>query len=74
MGKTIAHVICATGDEHEDAANARLIAAAPDLGALHLLYSDLDCDFGDVAGCRGVGGPPCRGCTIRNTLSQAGLL
>lgn len=74
MGKTVAHIYCTKGDEAEDAANARLIAHAPDLGALLLLYSDMDCDFGAVAGCGGVGTPPCRGCTIRDTLISAGLL
>lgn len=30
-GKTVARIYCTKGDEAEDAANARLIAAAPDL-------------------------------------------
>jgi hypothetical protein len=74
FGKTIAHLYCTKGDEQEDAANARLIAKAPDLGALLLMYSDLDCDFGALAGCGGIGIPPCRGCIIRKTLTEAGLL
>ena len=31
MGKTIAHIYCTNGMEEEDASNARLIAAAPEL-------------------------------------------
>lgn len=31
MGKTVAHIYCTKGDESADAANAALIAAAPDL-------------------------------------------
>lgn len=31
MGKTVAHIYCTNGDEIADKANARLIAAAPDL-------------------------------------------
>lgn len=45
MGKTIAHVYCTRGDEEADAANARLIAAAPDcLGALRDLLARFDPD------------------------------
>ncbi len=73
-GKTIAHIYCTKGYEIEDAANARLIAHVHELGQLLLMYADLTCDFGAVAGCGGVGTPPCRGCTIRNTLTSAGLL
>jgi len=31
MGKTIAHIYCTAGDEAADEANARLIAAAPEM-------------------------------------------
>jgi hypothetical protein len=40
MGKTVAHIYCTKGREAEDAANARLIAAAPDmLSALELIIA-----------------------------------
>ncbi|RYG88641.1 MAG: hypothetical protein EON59_03840 [Alphaproteobacteria bacterium] len=74
MGKTVAHIYCTKGDEVEDAANAKLIAQAHNMGGLLLMYSDLDCSFGVLAGCGGMGTPPCRGCMIRNVLTDAGLL
>lgn len=38
-GKTVAHIYCTRGDETPDAANALLIAAAPDM------YEALSCMF-----------------------------
>lgn len=51
FGKTVAHVYCTKGDETSDAANARLIAAAPDLleaarRALNFIQNTED-EFGD---------------------------